>query len=84
MNVIITGASGFVGKNLLPVLENDSITATPLSLRNNWQQNIPENYQSIIHLAGKAHDTKNTSGADEYFTVNTKLTQQLFGQGRTC
>lgn len=32
----------------------------------------------IIHLAGKAHDTKNTTAADEYFKVNYEMTKQLF------
>ena len=33
---------------------------------------------AIIHLAGKAHDTKNQSAADVYFKVNTGLTQKIF------
>ena len=33
---------------------------------------------AIIHLAGKAHDTKNKSAADVYFKVNTGLTQKIF------
>ena len=32
----------------------------------------------IIHLAGKAHDTKNQTNARVYFDINTGLTQQLF------
>ena len=32
----------------------------------------------IIHLAGKAHETKNESIAQEYFEVNTGLTQKIF------
>jgi nucleoside-diphosphate-sugar epimerase len=38
---------------------------------------IPE-VDAIIHLAGKAHDTKNQSAADVYFKVNTGLTQKIF------
>ena len=38
---------------------------------------IPE-VEAIIHLAGKAHDTKNQSAADVYFKVNTGLTQKIF------
>ena len=30
----------------------------------------------IIHLAGKAHDTKNTSSAKDYFDINLGLTQK--------
>ena len=38
---------------------------------------IPE-VDAIIHLAGKAHDTKNQAAADVYFKVNTGLTQKIF------
>jgi nucleoside-diphosphate-sugar epimerase len=78
MNIIITGASGFVGKNLSPYLEDATFKIHPLSLRDHWQQNLPAGYDAIIHLAGKAHDTKNTSTAAEYFKINTELTKELF------
>jgi len=32
----------------------------------------------IIHLAGKAHDTKNRAQAQEYFDINTGLTKKIF------
>lgn len=35
-------------------------------------------FDAIIHLAGKAHDTKNKSADDVYFKVNTGLTQKIF------
>lgn len=35
-------------------------------------------FDAIIHLAGKAHDTKNESSAQEYFDINTGLTQKVF------
>ena len=38
---------------------------------------IPE-VDAIIHLAGKAHDTKNKSAAEVYFKVHTGLTQKIF------
>ena len=38
----------------------------------------PLEIDAIIHLAGKAHDTKNKSAADVYFKVNTGLTQRIF------
>ena len=38
----------------------------------------PLEIDAIIHLAGKAHDTKNQSAADVYFKVNTGLTQKIF------
>lgn len=41
-------------------------------------RNVLPQFDAIIHLAGKAHDTKNKSAADVYFKVNTGLTQKIF------
>jgi nucleoside-diphosphate-sugar epimerase len=77
MNIIITGAAGFVGSNLSKYLEEKGNVVGKLSLRNpDWILN--KNADVIIHLAGKAHDTANTSADDEYFKVNRDLTIQLF------
>ena len=38
----------------------------------------PLEVDAIIHLAGKAHDTKNQSAAEVYFKVNTDLTKKIF------
>ena len=35
-------------------------------------------FDTIIHLAGKAHDTKNQSASQVYFDINTGLTQKIF------
>ena len=35
-------------------------------------------FDAIIHLAGKAHDTKNQSAAQVYFDINTGLTRKIF------
>ena len=40
-------------------------------------QTLPQ-FDAIIHLAGKAHDTKNQSAAKSYFDINTGLTQKIF------
>ena len=40
-------------------------------------RNLPK-FDAIIHLAGKAHDTKNRSAAQTYFGINTGLTQKIF------
>jgi len=78
MKVLLTGSSGFVGQNLGPFLSKQDFEVLSLSLHGNWQQNLPERYDTIIHLAGKAHDTKNASSSKEYFRVNTNLTKRLF------
>lgn len=81
MKVIITGASGFVGQNLSAYLEANNFAVKPLSLRSqDWASKINGDEQAIIHLAGKAHDTKNTSESSEYFKINTELTIGLFDE----
>ena len=73
MNLYLTGASGFVGSNLIGFL-NDSFTIKQHEKNNS----IVINESAIIHLAGKSHDLKNVSNSDEYYQVNTELTKKLF------
>lgn len=79
MRVIITGTSGFVGKNLSDALKEKKYSIVSLSLRkNDFKEKMKSDGEAIIHLAGKAHDTKKFSDASEYFKVNTELTKELF------
>lgn len=77
MNITITGTSGFVGQNLSKYLIDQGNGIVALSLRNeNWT--LEKNADAIIHLAGKAHDTSNTSDAESYFKINRDLTIAVF------
>lgn len=78
--VFITGASGFVGRNLKSYLNDNGCLVTGVSLRNpNWQTQIDgASGNSIIHLAGKAHDTSSHIKAKDYFKINRDLTIELF------
>ncbi len=77
--ILITGINGFVGSNLQKNLIQLGIEIQNLSLRNlYWKNEITPQVKAIIHLAGKAHDTKNTSNSKDFFEINTKLTQDLF------
>lgn len=76
--ILITGASGFVGKNIIPYLKNLNIDLVTTS-RKELASNISfKNEDAIIHLAGKAHDIKKISDPDEYYSVNYELTKKLY------
>lgn len=90
MKILITGVHGFVGSNLVKVLSKDNTIygldiISPLKegvkFTFGWDNlddgQIPD-VDAIIHLAGKAHDTKNQAAADVYFKVNTELTKKVF------
>ena len=90
MKILITGIHGFVGSNLVKVLSKDYIIygldiISPLKegIRftfgwdNLYDGQIPD-IDAIIHLAGKAHDTKNQAEAEVYFKVNRDLTIKIF------
>jgi len=81
MKITITGASGFVGQNLMAYLKRKRYDISKLSLRDlNWHNHVDTGALALIHLAGKAHDTANTSSDEEYFKVNTDLTTDLFDE----
>ena len=73
MSIYLTGASGFVGKNLISSFDKKRIIKKHVR---DSEFLIKEN--TVIHLAGKAHDLKNISNKDEYYEVNTELTKQIF------
>ena len=73
MSIFITGSSGFVGSSFLNYFKNE---VTCVSSRGE-ESNI-NGAEVVIHLAGKAHDLKNTSSSQEYYEVNTELTKKVY------
>lgn len=77
--IIVTGVTGFVGRNLLPYLQELGYKVSSVSLREGgWKGHMNRQAFAIIHLAGLAHDTKASKGAEEYDKINTDLTKQVF------
>lgn len=90
MKILITGIHGFVGSNLVNALKKEHTlygvdivapvkegVVKTFSWKDVDDNAIPP-MDAIIHLAGKAHDTKNRTAAQVYFDVNTGLTQKIY------
>lgn len=75
--VLITGCSGFVGKNLLTYFENLNFKTFGVSLKVAPQPDLTY-IDSIVHLAGKAHDLKKVAVSDEYYLINFDLTKEIY------
>lgn len=92
INILISGPNGFVGSNIANYLNQFNYKISGLSRdseqRNlvlsenfNWDELFPLKefgFNTMIHLAGKAHDLKKTSNEESYFIINTGLTKSLF------
>lgn len=90
MRILITGIHGFVGSNLVNALKKehtlygvDIVAPVKEGVEKTFSwKDVDENaippMDAIIHLAGKAHDTKNRAAAQVYFDVNTGLTQKIY------
>jgi nucleoside-diphosphate-sugar epimerase len=86
--LLLTGSSGFVGSNLYDAFHQDfeicglDITKSgkiPDEKVFGWDNlnRLPE-VDAIVHLAGKAHDTSDTTEEKVYFDVNLGLTKKIF------
>lgn len=90
MRILITGIHGFVGSNLVESLKKDHViygldivfpNKDGVAYTFDWDDldssRVPT-VDAIIHLAGKAHDTKNQAASEVYFKVNRDLTIKIF------
>jgi nucleoside-diphosphate-sugar epimerase len=91
MNILITGASGFVGTNLVKhfvragyvvdVLDLGAPVAPGIRNYFHWERlnGIDFNmYDAVIHLAGMAHDVRGKVDEQKYIDVNYGLTKEIF------
>ncbi len=76
----VTGANGFVGKNLFDYLQSEDFKLQPILRKELLEVKVEMFHQMdcIVHLAGKAHDLKKSSDPAVYYDVNYELTKQLY------
>ena len=90
MKILLSGAYGFVGTNRSQSLVSKGHECIALDLAKGeapyaefytWDELGKIDWtgvDAVVHLAGKAHDTKNVTEPQVYFDVNVGLTQKLF------
>jgi nucleoside-diphosphate-sugar epimerase len=81
MQIVVTGASGFVGKRFMEY-NKSRYELIALSLRGGIPANIDlMQTGSLVHLAGKAHEMK---AVDDklYFEINFELTRKLADEAK--
>jgi nucleoside-diphosphate-sugar epimerase len=86
LKLLFTGSNGFLGRNILPLLDKNDYSINTLDISNadiniNLAQEIPQlsqSYDVIFHAVGKAHFIpKNNIEAKIFFDVNLQGTQNL-------
>lgn len=90
MKILITGIHGFVGSNLvaafskgheiygLDIIAPEKAGVVKTYSWDDLEAGCVTDVDAIVHLAGKAHDTKNKAAAEVYFKVNRDLTIKAF------
>lgn len=86
MNLLFTGASGFLGSNLYSLLKEEyKIDTVGLTPQDNYQVNIAQvipvlnmQYDVVLHAAGKAHSVPKTEEEKQlFFDVNLQGTKNI-------
>lgn len=86
MNLLFTGASGFLGNNIYPLLKNKYIISTiGLTSQDDYIVNIAKeipslnkSYDIVLHAAGKAHSVPKTKKEKKlFFDINFQGTKNL-------
>jgi nucleoside-diphosphate-sugar epimerase len=76
MKLLFTGASGFLGQNVKPLLEKKYLVKTiGLTELDDFKTDlskeipeIPENFDVVFHAAGKAHTVPNSEEENKVFS----------------
>ena len=80
--ILVTGANGFIGKRFIEY-NKERFNITTLSVREENYKTIDfSGFDSIVHLAGKAHDM-DCKDDSEYYKVNIDITKNIATKSKT-
>jgi UDP-glucose 4-epimerase len=90
--ILVTGANGFVGRHLVPVLTtngslvkqvmrtrsklSNSVTIEEIGAQTRWGEALSD-VDAVVHLAARVHHPREEHAADVYWSVNTAGTLNL-------
>nr|APZ79234.1 NAD-dependent epimerase/dehydratase [Streptococcus suis] len=78
--VLITGANSYIGTSFEKYVKENNVDFeidTLDLLDPNWQEYNFSGYDSVFHVAGIAHFSKDESKKELYYKVNTELTEHV-------
>ncbi|MDO4431818.1 MAG: NAD-dependent epimerase/dehydratase family protein [Aerococcaceae bacterium] len=77
--ILVTGANSYIGRSFMAhVAQATDCIVDELDVRDNqWLQADFSAYDTIFHVAGIAHFSKDESQKDLYYQVNTQLTADI-------
>jgi nucleoside-diphosphate-sugar epimerase len=81
MNILLTGHRGFIGSNLLPILEEADHKVYTIDLKDGQDLNdcnLDYDVDMVIHLAGLSGVRDSINKPTEYWRNNVQASQRLF------
>jgi nucleoside-diphosphate-sugar epimerase len=75
-----TGGTGFIGKNFVRYLKDNGSECNVIQRKELYDiKRIDfDSYETVIHMAGIAHDLKSHTNQSAYYKVNFELTKKLY------
>lgn len=83
MKIAITGKTGYIANNLKLWLEKFDFEVDLISVRNNNEFDF-YGYSVVIHCASIVHQKEKIYSEQEYFKVNSELTQEIAIKSKRC
>ena len=78
MNILITGAKGYIGRAVATRLASGGHKITLLNVRNDeWVSHSFCSYDAIVHCAALVHKNEKKIPLQDYFKINVELTERL-------